>query len=166
MTLREGVDTVNWKRKQQLTLYLKLALEEAMAWRRADCFVSGWMWSVHCWLYCWTNFLNWFSDWRNFRASPSDGYFGWTQELQHLFIWRSRRRRGRGGGVGWGRGETLFTFARMKSHLSVVICCLERDFCLAFLTTEPNPETQLSHSEFVTATFAEYGLPDICFICE
>lgn len=38
--------------------------------------------------------------------------------------------------------EVLFTFGGMKSHLSVVICCLELDFRLAFLTVEPNREQE------------------------
>jgi hypothetical protein len=40
--------------------------------------------------------------------------------------------------------EVLFTSGGMKSHLSVVICCLELDFRLAFLTVEPDREQETS----------------------
>jgi hypothetical protein len=75
-----------------------------------------------------------------------DGYLDWTQCRQHLYIWTRKRwrqnvyvclkdKRER-------ESEVFFTSGGMKSRLSVVICRLELDFRLAFLTVEPNREQE------------------------
>jgi len=38
----------------------------------------------------------------------------------------------------------MFRATSMKSHLSVLVCSLERGFRLAFLTAEPNPAQETS----------------------